>query len=355
MPGLLAVRLTRRPPVPRLPARPAGFAGSPFWKGGSRLERFHLKNIIILILVLLNGFLLFSLAQRRTSEQNAYRRTVEQLVALFQRDGMDLDPGAISRASPPSGVSLVRDTALEEQAAAFLLGQAPSSSDQGGGIFHYAGAAGEALFRSSGGFEAAGTLAGRDAGEFCREFCRAFSYEVPDIRLDGGGSGVFTAAGVFGKLPVFNCTVTFTIQEGVLTAVSGTLLPKSGVPSPEEEPPLSAARAPADAAGELGGGLHRDGHPAVLRAPDRRVRHVPGSRVARRHRHGGLLCKLPHRGGHRREPPGGGGRLINRAFPAPALPGRGFSPVCGSRALSPAKHYRKTQKEKVCIFPPPVL
>ncbi|MCI9643672.1 MAG: hypothetical protein HFF97_02960 [Oscillibacter sp.] len=207
------------------------------------MERFHLKNIIILILVLLNGFLLFSLAQRRTSEQNAYRRTVEQLVALFQRDGMDLDPGAISRASPPSGVSLVRDTALEEQAAAFLLGQAPSSSDQGGGIFHYAGAAGEALFRSSGGFEAAGTLAGRDAGEFCREFCRAFSYEVPDIRLDGGGSGVFTAAGVFGKLPVFNCTVTFTIQEGVLTAVSGTLLPKSGVPSPEEEPPLSAAGA----------------------------------------------------------------------------------------------------------------
>lgn len=206
------------------------------------MERFHLKNIIILILVLLNGFLLFSLAQRRTSEQNAYRRTVEQLVALFQRDGMDLDPGAISRASPPSGVSLVRDTALEEQAAAFLLGQAPSSSDQGGGIFHYAGAAGEALFRSSGGFEAAGTLAGRDAGEFCREFCRAFSYEVPDIRLDGGGSGVFTAAGVFGKLPVFNCTVTFTIQEGVLTAVSGTLLPKAGAPVSGEEP-LSAAGA----------------------------------------------------------------------------------------------------------------
>lgn len=206
------------------------------------MERFHLKNIIILILVLLNGFLLFSLAQRRTSEQNAYRRTVEQLVALFQRDGMDLDPGAISRASPPSGVSLVRDTALEEQAAAFLLGQAPSSSDQGGGIFHYAGAAGEALFRSSGGFDAAGTLAEADVEDFCREFCRTFSYEDPDIRLDGEGGGVFTVPAVYGRLPVFNCTVTFTVENGILTAVSGTLLPKAGAPVSGEEP-LSAAGA----------------------------------------------------------------------------------------------------------------
>ena len=32
------------------------------------MERFRLKNIIILILVLLNAFLLFSLAQRRAEE-----------------------------------------------------------------------------------------------------------------------------------------------------------------------------------------------------------------------------------------------------------------------------------------------
>ena len=35
-------------------------------------------------------------------------------------------------------------------AAAFLLGEALSSSDQGGDIYHYAGAAGEALFRGKG-------------------------------------------------------------------------------------------------------------------------------------------------------------------------------------------------------------
>lgn len=206
------------------------------------MERFRLKNIIILILVLLNGFLLFSLAQRRTAERDSFHRTAEQLAALFEEDGMTLETGAISRDLPPDGVALARDTALEEQAAAFLLGDALSVSDQGGGIFHYAGPAGEALFRSSGGFEASGTLAEDDVEDFCRDFCRTFSYEAPDLRLDGAGNGVFTATGVYGKLPVFNCAVTFTVEGFVLTAVSGTLLPKTGAAVPGDQP-LSAAGA----------------------------------------------------------------------------------------------------------------
>lgn len=207
------------------------------------MDRCRLKNIIILILALLNGFLLFSLAQRRVSEQRAFRRTAEQMVALFAGDGMTLDPGAISRDDPPGGVTLTRDTALEERAAAFLLGDALTASDQGGGIFYYAGAAGEALFRSSGGFEASGTLAeGEGAAELCRDFCREFSYELPGAWPEGG-SGVLTAAGRYGGLTVFNCVVTFTLENGVLTAVSGVLLPESGTLLASEETPLSAAGA----------------------------------------------------------------------------------------------------------------
>lgn len=204
------------------------------------MDRFRLKNIMILILLLLNGFLLFSLAQRREAQRDAFRRTAEQLVALFEEDGMTLDEDAISPDDPPVGVSLARDTALEERAAAFLLGKALSSSDQGGGIFHYTGPAGEALFRSGGGFEASGTLAAEDVEDFCRDFCRTFSYDASDLRLEG--DGVFTAAAVYDKLPVFNCSVAFTVENGALTAVSGTLLPKTGTPAAEEEP-LSAAGA----------------------------------------------------------------------------------------------------------------
>ena len=207
------------------------------------MDRFRLKNIIILILVLLNGFLLVSLAQTRRAERNTLRRTEEQLVALFREDGMTLEPRAVSQDAPPDGVSLSRDTALEEQAAAFLLGKSPSASDQGGGIYYYAAAAGEALFRSGGSFDASGVLAEEDAADFCRDFCKVFSYDPPEIRLDGDGNGVFTASAVYGKLPVFNCTVTFTIENRVLTAVSGTLLPRTGAAVTGGERTLSAAGA----------------------------------------------------------------------------------------------------------------
>lgn len=204
------------------------------------MDRFRLKNIIILILVLVNGFLLFSLAQRRLSERDAARRTAEQLAALFREDGLTLDPRAISQDDPPGGVALVRDAGLEEQAAAFLLGKDLSFSDRGGGIYCYTGAAGEVLFRSGGVFEASGTLAEGNAEDFCRDFCKTFSYDAPDIPPDG--DGVFSAAAVYGKWPVFNCSVTFTVENGVLTAAEGTLLPKTGSPSPGEAP-LSAAGA----------------------------------------------------------------------------------------------------------------
>ena len=41
---------------------------------------------------------------------------------------------------------------------------------------------------------------------------------------------------------MFNCTSVFTVEEGVLTSVSGTLLPETGTPAAGEEP-LSAAGA----------------------------------------------------------------------------------------------------------------
>lgn len=207
------------------------------------MDRFRLKNIIIFILVLVNGFLLASLAQRQNAEREAFRRTTEQLVGIFEGDGMALDARAISQDRPPDGVAFSRDMEREADAAAFLLGKSPTVSDQGGGIYHYTGPSGEAFFRSNGSFEASGVLAAEDVEDFCRDFCRAFSFDPPEEGMDQDGA--FSASAVHGGLTVFNCTVTFTVSGGVLTAVSGTLLPKSGVEATEagEDPPLSAAGA----------------------------------------------------------------------------------------------------------------
>ena len=142
------------------------------------MDRFRLKNIIILILVLVNVSLLGSLAIRERAEYSARRRTSEQLVALFAADGISLDPDIISTEVPPASRSLTRDTALDQKAAAFLLGRILSSNDKGGGIYDYTSAVGTATFRSNGTFDAAshqGPPAKADALELCRAFWRKLS------------------------------------------------------------------------------------------------------------------------------------------------------------------------------------
>ena len=278
------------------------------------MDRFRLKNIIILILLLLNGFLLFSLSQRRTMQRDAFRRTAEQLVALFEEDGMALDGGAISQAAPLGGAALVRDAAQEERAAAFLLGEALSSSDQGGGIFHYAGAAGEALFRSSGGFEAAGTLAERGVEDFCLDFCKEFSYTPPRHFAGQRGQrrlhrrhGVRQAPGFQFYGDVYRGTGrSHRCQRHAAAQDRNLRFGGSGAPLRRRGP----AGLSEDAAGERGGGFHSDGYPALLRAPDLGDHHVPGSGVAGRHRHGGLLCERLYRRRHRRGRPDGGGSPV---------------------------------------------
>ncbi len=59
------------------------------------MERYRLKNIIILILALLNAFLLAALAIRGNEERVARRTQQQELVALFAADGMTLDPALI--------------------------------------------------------------------------------------------------------------------------------------------------------------------------------------------------------------------------------------------------------------------
>lgn len=191
----------------------------------------------------MNVFLLGSLAMRGQAQRSTRRQTEEQLVALFAADGITLDRGAISTEAPPTGRTLERDAALEQRAAAFLLGSEVTAADQGGGIYAYHGASGNVLFRSNGSFDANLGSAGILTAEDIPAFCRKFSYSEPVFQVDETGSGTAAAIQDYGSLPVFNCSVTFTFQDGLLVKVSGTLLPESGAAVSSDLEPLSAAAA----------------------------------------------------------------------------------------------------------------
>lgn len=206
------------------------------------MDRRRLKNCIILIMVLMNLFLLASLLSRAGNLHTVQRTAAEQQSALFAADGITLDPELISDLTPPAPRALSRNSEQEYRAAASLLGSQLSYSDQGGGIYSYSSNRGAAMFRSTGAFEAAGTLA--TAGtDFCYAFCEDFGYSEPVFRLDANGTGTATAVRMYEEFPVFNSTVTFSLTDGVLTAASGTLLPQEHTETPSDVPPLSASAA----------------------------------------------------------------------------------------------------------------
>lgn len=207
------------------------------------MDRYLLKNIIILILVLVNAFLLGSLAMRQSSATDARRQTQEQLTELFAADGMTLEKDAFSTKTPPSSLSLTRSTELEREIAGFFLGSNVHQEDQGGGTYTYTGDSGVARFRTGGSFEVAGALASGDVEAFCRKFCKTFSYEPVVLELDATGSGSGTTVCLYRDLPVFNASITFTVDHGTLLTVSGTLLSEDAAAVSEEQDLLSATAA----------------------------------------------------------------------------------------------------------------
>ena len=108
------------------------------------MDRYRLKNIIIVILLLANAFLLGVLSMRQTSENASHRQTSEQLVKLFAADGMSLKAEDIPSKTAPAGQSLARDMDREREVAAFFVGKNPVRADQGGDLYSYTGAAGGA-------------------------------------------------------------------------------------------------------------------------------------------------------------------------------------------------------------------
>ena len=206
------------------------------------MESFRLKNIIILILALMNLCLLGLLGVRLTTGYSAQAEARQQMVQLFAAEGVSLDDGIIPGATPPAGLTLSRDPDEDEKLAGFLLGDELVMSDGGGGVTTYQSENGSAVFRSDGTFDVVIEQSGETADALCRAFCRAFHYEALAFSLDGE-DGSASAVQTYDGAPVVNCTVSFSISPiGIISAgtssfsisggrvasVSGTHLPQAG-------------------------------------------------------------------------------------------------------------------------------
>lgn len=209
------------------------------------MERYRLKNLILLILALANVFLLSSLLFRQAQENNVRRDSLQQLTTLFHSKKYDLDllVERIPDETPTAVLSLSRDSKRERRLASFFLGKELRYSAEGGGIIRYDSAAGSAMFYVGGSFEL--TLAAAepldDPEGYCIRFFRKFRYKELESNLRDG-TGTITATQYFDGHPVKNGSVTFTFAGGVLQTVSGRCLPEN-YSGAEERPCINARTA----------------------------------------------------------------------------------------------------------------
>ena len=188
----------------------------------------RLKNIVILILLLANAFLLVLLFSRRAEENAAHERSVAQLTALLSADGIAFD-SALLDGLPDTVLSVqpARDLAAEQALAEGIIGSV-TSIDSGGGIYRYYSSdglnSGSCLIRSGGALEAAVSRAVDDPAEFCADLCVPLGYRTFDLLSDGART-VVTASRFVGELEVCNASLIFTFSGSTLTTVTGTFLP----------------------------------------------------------------------------------------------------------------------------------
>lgn len=191
------------------------------------MERSRLKNIIILILVLVNVMMLIALASTRIQESKARERLTSQLVVMFKDNGIVLDAEKIPTELPPAGTVLHRNTKEERTMAVLFLGKSPKTDNVGGGIYTYSTSRGNATFRTDGSFDITGRLGSSHIEKLCRKFCSVYGYENLKLTLrNGKGQGKATQYYNSDKC-IVNCTVSFLIEGDSLISVSGTHIPNS--------------------------------------------------------------------------------------------------------------------------------
>lgn len=193
------------------------------------MEWPKVKNIIILILLVVNGFLLVLVGARMEESAQYERKALEQTARVLENNGIRVDLEAAASAAGLVPMTVERDLEREAKLAQTLLDEPVQGENRGGGLFLYQGALGDVSFRAGGGLSA----------EFQRD--RHWQAARPEdhaaallnklgvkaVRAGVSTQGEETVVRFrqnWNGTAVFSCEVEFVYRGGYLTALRGTLL-----------------------------------------------------------------------------------------------------------------------------------
>lgn len=195
------------------------------------MEWPKLKNIIILILLLVNGFLLVLVGTRYTESVQYERKALERTLQVLDERGIQVDAEKLAPAEDLAPLTIERELTQELQMARALLGGGElEAENQGGGLYRYWNDRGELTVRAGG--ELSAVLA--DSPDWMAEDLERHAADLLDrMGIDAQLLGIAQEEGrtlvrfrqCRNEIPLFSCEVEFAYDSGSrLRSVQGALL-----------------------------------------------------------------------------------------------------------------------------------
>lgn len=213
------------------------------------MEWSKIKNIIILLLLLVNGFLLVLVGMRQGQSQRYQSSALTQALQVLEGNGIQVQQQALADARGRSAWSVGREVSREQALAAALLGEEVSVENQGGGVYRYQGQRGWVTLRAGG---AVSLTTAQDSRWTTQDPLRHAQGLLEEMGLEGEvleagivqGTGTVCLRQLWQGAPLFSCRLVFTYDQGRLLSMEGSLTaadPAQGEQEPGESLTLPTA------------------------------------------------------------------------------------------------------------------
>lgn len=192
------------------------------------MEKSKVKNLVIIILVLVDLFLMTIVISDAVKANSANRYKTDSVKAVFADNDIIIDDSVDLTDELSEALFLRRDETGEKYRAARLIGDC-TTEDLGGNIYRYTGSEGQATFRGTGEFEifllSDAFDVGGDFVAASREVLDILDIEYargeePAVSVDNGKTTV-TLTCAYDGVPIYNAQVRFTYLSDYLKTVSG--------------------------------------------------------------------------------------------------------------------------------------
>lgn len=195
------------------------------------MEWRKLKNLIILILLMVNGFLLILVAARRGEALLYERSALEGAVQVLEGGGIHVELSELADADGLTLLNVERDLEREFLMAQALLGaESVRQDNRGGGLYLYQNGNGELSVRASGELSAEmadgpNSLADGGPERHATQLLKKMGIDAEQVGADEEGEWTRVRfRQLWNGVPLFSCEVEVVYYYNLLYSVQGTLL-----------------------------------------------------------------------------------------------------------------------------------